>query len=259
MERHNTFCVTTSPAVDRRRFEDAVRWARRWGVDMIPRTAAALSALRRRYSAVLVFESSRVRLVDSVGDVRFSAGIAYRRIEMLHRVARDPLITVAGIERGMAVLDMTLGLGRDALVAASIVGRTGSVVGLEASAALAAFDAAGIPGCPLPTSTRCGGMARIDVIHAEATSWSLATARSFDVALVDPMFDRARRADVAFEMLRRHAWPEPLDDRLLIAALRCARRVVVRVGHPMSLQRLSHAPATVSRSGKTFWAVFEER
>ncbi|HVX45835.1 MAG TPA: hypothetical protein VHC49_18240, partial [Mycobacteriales bacterium] len=104
------FCVTTSPAATGERIDAAVRTARRWQVDFVPRAAAALSSLRRAYPAVLVFEPDRVRLADPRADVRYSAGIAYRRIATLRAGGRDPLLTIAGLEPGTTVLDATLGL-----------------------------------------------------------------------------------------------------------------------------------------------------
>ncbi|HVX47130.1 MAG TPA: hypothetical protein VHC49_24785, partial [Mycobacteriales bacterium] len=118
------------------------------------------------------------------------------------------------------------------------------------------FTSAGVAQCPLPPP---GTRATVAVHHAEAVSWLQQHDGRFAVALVDPMFDRPRRAHPTFDLVRRHACHEPLTDRLLDAVLAKADRVVVRVGHPSTVERLARAPIRTLRSGTTFWAVFAGR
>src|SRR5512138_2034020 len=100
---------------------------------------------------------------------------------------RDTFLEAAGIEDGDAVLDCTLGLGADALVAAVAAGPRGRVVGVEASPALAAWVGEGLRRLDDEAA------ARIEVRAADHAALLAALPdRSFDVVVFDPMFRHPR-------------------------------------------------------------------
>ncbi len=165
--------------------------------------------------------------------------------------ARDPFLDAAGLCVGDEVLDCTVGLGADALVAATAVGPAGRVVGVEASPALAAWVAEGL--------RRHGDEAarRIEIRtgdHADALA-SLPD-RSFDVVLFDPMFRHARAEPAGFDVVRRLADPRPLSPAALARARRVARRwVVVKDGAPgWDLTRLGLVPLPSARGAHRYYA-----
>src|SRR5512138_1638232 len=164
---------------------------------------------------------------------------------------RDPFLEAAGIEEGDAVLDCTLGLGADALVAAVAVAPGGRVVGVEASPALAAWVAEGL--------RRLGdeAAARVEVRagdHAEVLA--ALPERSFDVVVFDPMFRHARAEPAGFDVVRRLADPRPLSPEALARARRVARRwVLVKDGAPgWDLARLGLAPLPSARGAHRYYA-----
>ncbi len=164
---------------------------------------------------------------------------------------RDPFLEAAALRPGDAVLDATLGLAADALVAAGAVGPGGRVVGVEVSPGLAALVSEGL--------RRHGSAeaARIEVRQGEAGEiLSRMPDRSFDVVVFDPMFRHARDASRAFELVRRLADPRPLAAETLARARRVARRaVVVKDGAPgWDLARLGLAPLPSARGAKRLYA-----
>jgi hypothetical protein len=157
----------------------------------------------------------------------------------------------AGLGAGDAVLDCTLGLGADALVAAAAVGPGGRVLGLEASRLLAAWVAEGLGRLPDPAARRVEVRA---ADHAEALA-SLPD-RSFDVVLFDPMFRHPRAEPPGFDLVRRLADRRPLTPEALARARRVARRwVVVKDGAPgWDLARLGLVPLPSSRGAHRYFA-----
>ena len=210
--------------------------------------------LREQARALVVFEAAAVSLVDGEGSLRFSPGLAHLRIKQLDAgVAEDMLVTHARLAPGETVLDCTLGLGGDAQVAARLVGRAGRVVALERSPALFLLVKHGLAGlAPHPAS------AALEVRHADASAFLAATpSGSFDVVLLDPMFERPQKSSAAFEMVRRHAERAGLTAATLREAQRVARRAVVLKGSRYSsdFRKLGVAAAPARPSAKVLWAV----
>jgi 16S rRNA (guanine1516-N2)-methyltransferase len=227
------------------------------GVPFLPRPRKGpLHALLGTHAgALLVFSRDAVTLVDSGGQLSFHAGMAHLRMQRLASGEGDTLVRLAGLAPGEAVLDCTLGLGQDALVAARAVGPSGRVVGLEKSLPLFAVLSAGL--------RRTGAFpdaCAVEVHHADADAFLRAQpAGAFDVVLFDPMFDAPKKSQPAFELLRRHAEHAPLAPETLAEARRVARRrVVVKAGrYTPGLQRLGLVPRATSRYADVVWGVLE--
>jgi len=236
--------------------------AARHGLPYAPRGNRGLEAVRAAAGAdaLLVLSGSRAVLSAGGAETRWAPGMGFLRAkraraglrgEPLDATTRDPFLEAAGIAEGDLVLDCTLGLGADALVAAVAAGARGRVVGLEASPALAAWVAEGL--------RRLGdeAAARVEVRtgdHAEVLV-SLPD-RSFDVVVFDPMFRHARAEPAGFDLVRRLADPRPLSPAALARARRVARRwVVVKDGAPgWDLARLGLTPLPSARGAHRYYA-----
>jgi hypothetical protein len=177
---------------------------------------------------------------------RASLGLASFRLHRALSGEVDPLVLAARLAPGDRVLDATLGLGGDAMLASFATGAP--VVGLEANPLLAAFTQVSLrrPGGagPLLAAALEAG-ARVEVRCAEhgAALAALPTG-SFDVVLFDPMFRLPSRASPLFGLVRAFASNAPLTREVLQEARRVARRgVLVKDAAPgRELGRLGMAP-----------------
>ncbi|HET9450846.1 MAG TPA: class I SAM-dependent methyltransferase [Aggregicoccus sp.] len=228
--------------------------AREWGLRYVPRPRKAPLGplLATEAEAFLVFEREAVTLTDRHGSFAFSAGMAHLRRLRLEKGEGDTLVRLADLKPGDTVLDCTLGLGQDALVCARAVGPAGRVVGLESSLALYAVVSEGLDAYDVgPASTR------VRTHHADAREWlERQETGSFDVVLFDPMFEKPKKSQPAFEVLRRFAEHSPLTPETLEEARRVARRwVLVKTGkHGEELRRLGLTPEPGSRYTSLLWA-----
>jgi SAM-dependent methyltransferase len=173
-----------------------------------------------------------------------------------HPADRDPFFEAAGIRPGDAVLDCTLGLGADALVAAVAAGPGGRVTGIEGSAALAAWVGEGLARSTLP------GADRIEVVAGDhAAVLAALPDRSYDVVCFDPMFRHARAEPGGFDVVRALADARPLAPEALERARRVARRwVLVKDGAPgWDLARLGLTPLPSARGAHRYFARIEAR
>lgn len=203
--------------------------------------------------AFLVFEREAVALWDREGPLRWHPGLALLRLKRIEAGETDDTFArVADLREGDQVLDCTLGLAQDALVAARVVGPTGRVVGLEKSLALYAVVSEGLARYELGPKS-----ARIEAVHADAAEFlKRAEPKSFDVVIFDPMFEKPRKAQPSFEVLRRWADYTPLSLETLEQARRVARRwVIVKAAkYSHELKRLGVDPFPTSRFSDVAWA-----
>jgi 16S rRNA (guanine1516-N2)-methyltransferase len=211
--------------------------------------ADALLVLSARGATLLVDGEER-RWSPGMGLLRARRARARRRGEG-DATTRDTFLEAAGIRDGDAVLDCTLGLGADALVAAVAAGAGGRVVGIEASPALAAWVAEGLRRLPDAAA------ARVEVRAGDhAAVLAALPDRSFDVVVFDPMFRHARAEPAGFDLVRRLADPRPLSPEALADARRVARRwVLVKDGAPgWDLARLGLVPLPSARGAHRYYA-----
>jgi len=212
--------------------------------------------------ALLVLSATRAALWLEGREWPWHAGMGELRLRRLlegegaARATADGFLAAAMLRPGEAVLDATLGMGADALVASAAVGAEGRVVGVEASPALAALVAEGL--------RRHGSDAarRVEVLRGDANEiLSSLPERSFDLVTFDPMFRHAREGGPALHLVRRLADARPLAPETVARARRVARRaVLVKDGAPgWDLARLGLVPLPSARGANRLYARIDAR
>jgi hypothetical protein len=237
--------VTTAPSGS---FEEARELSQRFGLEAQPRAERVVPELVEAAAGapVLVLSKARADLVHRGRVFRASVGMGFLRLVRARQGETDPLVRAANLRPGEDVLDATLGLAGDALIAAHAT--EARVVGLEANAVLAAFVTAGLRRLLVPGRAAAG---LIDVRCADhRQALREMPDRSVDVVLFDPMFRTAGEAGALFELVRELGDPAPLDADTLREARRVARRgVLVKDAPPgHELARLGLEPLPSRRS-----------
>jgi 16S rRNA (guanine1516-N2)-methyltransferase len=236
--------------------------AARHGLPYAPRGQGALEKVLAAAGAgaALVLSPRSALLATAVASQRWSAGMGILRMRRtLARLGgrpvsptdRDPFLEAAGIRPGDEVLDATLGLGADALVAAAACGPGGRVVALEGSRPLAAWVAEGLRRLDAEPARR------IEVRAGDhLAALGALTSRSFDVVVFDPMFRHGRPQPGGFELVRALADPRPVSAEAVAEARRVARRwVLVKDGAPgWDLARLGLTPLPSARGAHRYYA-----
>lgn len=254
------FAVTTAPRPDPALAGRARAVAARHGIPCLERGARALPSLAAEAGAeALLVLGREVALWVDGRRRRYDPGMGVLRARRLlsgerGRPSVDSFLAAAALRPGESVLDCTLGLGADALVAAAAVGERGRVVGLEASPLLAALVEEGLRLHPHPAARR------VEVHLADHSAFlSACRERTFDVVAFDPMFRYPRAQVPSFDLVRRLGDPRPLAPEALARARRVARRcVVVKDGAPgWDLARLGLEPLPSRRGARRLYARIE--
>jgi len=248
--------VTTAPSGNH---DEAEELARRFQLVAEPRGGRLVPELlaAARGAPVLVLAGQTADLFDGERSFRASTGMGFLRLVRAQKGEQDPVVKAAELKPGDRVLDATLGLAQDALVAAEAT--QAAVVGLEASPVLAAFAVAALRRLPVEAGEAA---ARIEVRCADhRAALRELPSGSFDVVLLDPMFRDAQESNPLFDLLRRHGEHAPLDTDTLREARRVARRgVLVKDAAPgAELTRLDLVPLPSRRTAQVVfgWAPAE--
>jgi len=223
--------IVTASRDSRTTREELDALARELGALAVPRDERPLTGVLAEYGAgfAVVVQKQGLVLSDGRTSVFFHPGMAHVRIKQLAAGETDRMVETMGLGPGMTVLDCTLGLGSDAIVAAFVTGPDGRVTGLEAVGPLAFLVRYGLK--HYLAAGRVGeAMARIEVLGADyrAVLPRLPDA-SYDVVYFDPMFRRPVFHSSGIAPLRKLAEAAPLERGAVEEALRVARcRVVMK-------------------------------
>ena len=214
----------------------AEKFAQELAIPYVARNRQSMQELYYNTKAthIIVMENQQPVATNSSGKFFFHRGLSELRILNLLRTGNDPLVKALQLEPGMTVLDCTLGLAADALVAAHAVGGTGKVCGLESIPLVALMTRWGI--AALATDAADAGpqlrqaAIRIEVVAADHADYLLKLPDcAFDVVYFDPMFRRPKKSSSGIQSLRDYADARPLTPETLQQALRvAASRVVVK-------------------------------
>jgi 16S rRNA (guanine1516-N2)-methyltransferase len=200
------------------------------GFSYIPRNRRSLEVLLQENQAdgVVVWNNEGPVLYSGGDKFFFHPSMAKNRLSAYRKQGiEDPFVHACGIEDGDSLLDCTLGLGADAIVA-SYFTPNGVVVGLESSPAIALVVKWGMKLYNSRMSWLNEAIKRIEVINSQHYDYLSGLAdNSFDIVYFDPMFRHALVKSQAISPLRSLANPLPLDLRAIEQACRVARKRVV--------------------------------
>lgn len=228
--------------------------AARHGLQFVPRKwKEPMESLLERHPLVFVPARNGLTLWSKEGTLRWALGMAHLRLMRFEEGDRtDQFLRHAELREGDRVLDCTLGLAQDALLAARVVGQKGAVVGVEKSLPLFVLTSEGLRTHAFPEKS-----ARIEVVHADAAEFLRAQpAKSFDVVIFDPMFEKPQKSQPQFDGLRRFADYAPLTPEMIADAQRVARRHVLVKGARYSndLKKLGLAHERAPHAASVVWA-----
>ncbi len=221
----------------------------------------ALDAMRERTGAkyILVAKERKLFLETEEGELFFHPNMAHLRIKNLRfGNTGDRMIEAMGLKSGMTVLDCTLGLGADAIVASYVAGPTGQVTALESNPLTEAVIHAGMRHFTAENARIEAAVRQIQTHAADALTFLREQEdRSFDVIYFDPMFRHPLRASHSLDPLRLVADRRPLTTELITEARRVARFRVVMKENSRSgeFERLGFPEITGGKYSKVHYGV----
>lgn len=162
----------------------------------------------------------------------FHPNSAMFRIKRLLNGEHDPFLDAAGLKPGMSMLDCTVGLAADSIVASFAVGEMGQVIGTEANQYLAFIVRRGLQEWDSGLPSMNEAMKRIKLHNTHSLEFLKTQSNNrFDVVYFDPMFEEPVIESDGIKGLSQFALHENLNDELIHEALRVTRQRVVLKDH----------------------------
>ncbi len=207
-------------------------WAQGFNVPYLRRGGSgSLEELCRKHGldALLVATKLGPHVFTEEGRFFFHPSMADLRLKHIAAGEGDHLLEALSLKPGTRVLDCTLGLASDALVASYAAGSSGLVVGIEASPLLAFVAARGLRDYTTGNADIDAAMRRIQVRRAKAEDY-LKTVQpdSFDAVYFDPMFRYGVKTSANMKPLRPIAYEKMVSAEVIGLALKAAPRVVIK-------------------------------
>jgi hypothetical protein len=239
MDGKDCLIVTTSQKAGSEQLSRAREFAQNHQLPFYVRTGA-MPAMAAEYgfTGAFIIAAHEVFLWHQGREIRFHINMAKLRITTLERGGRDRMQAAMDLQKGDRLLDCTLGMGTDAIVASYIVGEEGSVTGLECNYALQLLVSYGLRAQVFMDDLSIGKpMQRIETFHTESLAYMRGIpAAQYDIVYFDPMFRRPQRRSSGLEGVRHLANQDPLHVEHITQALRIAKRAVVLKERPESAE-----------------------
>lgn len=202
-----------------------------WQLPFIPRGRHSVTYFYTEYGVSNVFVIDHLNNVTwhkkGEESIKYHPGMSIIRIKRLKSGNNDSMIDLLNLQPTDVILDCTLGLASDAIVA-QYVAYDGQVVGLEADRLLAQFTQHGLKHYPEQDEITKQAMLKIKVIHGNYTDFlKSAEDKSFDYVYFDPMFRRSINASETMQVLKTRCCNDPLNLESVEQAIRVARKKVI--------------------------------
>lgn len=201
----------------------------------VVRNDISISNLHKQFEQdVLVVGKNRLAIYPKGTEESFffHPNSAMFRVKRLMRGEHDPFVQAAKLEKGMTVLDCTLGMASDSIVASYIVGKEGSVTGLEGNRYMAYIMNKGLKQWCAGIPEIDEAMRRIRVKETEHFDFlKNCEDDSYDVVYLDPMFEETIIESDGIRGLKHFALYNNITDETIDEAKRVARKCVVLKDH----------------------------
>lgn len=227
--------VTTAGRTNQEMIEEAKKVARELSCHYKERNKKSIQSLQlllKDDCIVVGKERLELFLLGVTDPFFFHPNSSMFRIKRLLKGNSDPFIDATGLTSGMSLLDCTLGLASDSIVASFIVGSTCSVTGIEANKYLAYFVRKGLLSWSSGLSEIDLAMGRINVQNSLSLSYlQNISSDEFDVVYLDPMFEETILESDGIRRLAQLAVYNEVTSALIVEAKRVARSRVVLKDH----------------------------
>ena len=249
--------VTTSARADNETEVLAKKLAKKLKSPFIDRGKRSVNELQVRHGEedCLVLGKNRMELYR-FGEEEpffFHPNLAMIRIKRLMKGEKDPLLDVMNVEEGESLLDCTLGLGADSIVASFALGGQGRVIALEKNPILALIVKQGLKEWEDADQEMMAAMRRIEVIQTDHYDYLRKLPdNQVDYVYFDPMFEENISESNGIKGLTHFASGSPLTEEIIKEAKRVARKKVIMKDHFRSTRFEQYGFEVIKRKTSKF-------
>jgi len=256
------FVVTTSHKPKKKQIEIAKKLAEELDVDYIPRGLLSDMVKNGEVDFYYVVEhDGRLVIRWKGGEFFFHPATAMVRMRNINAGGKDYLIESLKLEGHETVLDVTFGLGAEAILIARFLPK-GRVIGIEKSPHVYRIVKWGIENYVSKTKWINDALKRITVINADFREYiKNLEDDSVDIVYCDPMFENPIYESNSINPIRPFASYDTLDKEDVEEMLRVAKKRVILKSHIKDtlFARLSIRDFIGSKSSGVIYATIEKK
>jgi hypothetical protein len=210
---------------------EAIKLSAEWNIPYVKRGKSSINSLYNRYGVsnimIIDHEFNLILHKKEYEPIKYHPGMSIIRIKRLKAGNNDPMIDILKLKSGDTILDCTLGLSSDAILA-QYVAQNGQVTGLESNKLLALFTHYGLQNYHIDDKDIQAAMKRIQVINCDYNDFlENAPDNSFDYVYFDPMFRNTVENSNSMQVFKSHCCNEPLNEQAVKNARRIARKMII--------------------------------
>jgi hypothetical protein len=204
---------------------------------------------------VMVVGKNRIEIhmINGVEPLFFHPNSAMFRIKRIFKGESDPFLESTKLLTGETLLDCTLGLSADSIVAAYAVGSSGRIIGVEGNRYVAYVVSKGLKNWDSGMKDMNDAMRRIQVLSEDHFNFMKnCDDNSFDVVYFDPMFEESISESNGIKGLKNLATKSELTEQIINEARRVAKRRIVLKDHWKSESFNKHGFEVLKRKSAKF-------
>jgi len=232
--------ITTAGRTNEKMTEQAIKIANDLNSRFVERKKRSLHSLQKiENDDCLVVGKERLELFPFAENdpFFFHPNSAMFRIKRLINGEHDPFVEAAQIHAGSSLLDCTLGLASDSIVASFVAGQSGIVTGIEGNPYLSYIVHTGLKTWESGKMEINQAMAQIDVINDMSLNFLKSLPdNSYDCVYFDPMFEEQILESDGIKALSKFAVYVEMTQELIDEANRVAKERVILKDHFRSMR-----------------------
>lgn len=255
-EERKRMIVTTALKHDSALIDKGIQISKELNAFFIPRQKLSLVELQEKLKDdILIVGKEKIHYyrLHATEPLFFHPNIAMVRLKRLWNGEKDPFVEACQLEEGKTILDCTMGLAADSIVASSIIGGKGKIVGVEGNQMIYYLVKRGLREWQTNITALKQIMSRIEVLFGDHLQvLRQLEDNSFDVVYFDPMFEDNVPGSIGISPLKVNAVYEPLKKETMMEALRVAKDRVVLKDHFRSQRFQQFGFYVTKRPSSTF-------
>ena len=209
----------------------ALKLSLEWNLPYVKRGKNSINSFYKRYNVsniiIIDHELNLILHNKEYEPIKYHPGMSIIRIKRLKAGNNDSMVDLLQLKSEDTVLDCTLGLSSDAIVA-QYVAKNGQVTGLESNKLLALFTHYGLQNYNIDDKDIEAAMRKIQVINSDYNEFlEKAADNSFDYVYFDPMFRNTVETSNSMQVFKSHCCKKPLNENAVKNARRIARKMII--------------------------------
>lgn len=227
--------ITTGGRLNQKSVQQALTLADKYDYPYIERNKQSTDTLFNTHQTdIAIVGKERLTIIpfSTKEPIYFHPSLSMIRAKRLLKGEKDTFIEAAGIKENMSVLDCTMGLASDSIIASMITNNKDTVTALEANPLLHMMVTEGLKIYHSNTIEIQEAMRRIKTIHVNHTAHLKSLPdNSFDIVYFDPMFRETIESSSPIRKINEQTFKYDLSSKTVEEAKRVAKQRIVLKDH----------------------------